>query len=112
MAQAESGKSITVINPAPSFAVVGATDEMISADVPLDTLKASIKELIDECREMFQDATQASGDARIAHVDLSLAISVDGSVGLFGTPGAAEAGGGITVRLEFDKGQQSGSSVH
>ncbi|MEA3155978.1 MAG: hypothetical protein QOK44_3567 [Betaproteobacteria bacterium] len=111
MAQAQ-GKAITVINPAPTFGVIpGAAEEMISTDVSLDTLKANIKELISECQEMFQDAAQPSADARIAHVDLSLAISVDGSVGLFGTAGGAEPGGGITVRLEFSQGAQ-GTSVH
>jgi hypothetical protein len=112
MAHAQ-GKAITVINPAPTFGVIpGAAEEMISTDVSLDTLKANIKELISECQEMFQDAAQPTGDARIAHVDLALAISVDGSVGLIGTAGGAEPGGGITVRLEFSKGAQSGSSVH
>jgi hypothetical protein len=112
MAQTQSRKAITVINPAPTFTVVGAADEMLSADVPLDALKASIKELIGECREMFEDAAQASGNARISHVDLSLAISVDGSVALIGTAGGPEAGGGIMVRLEFSNSSSSGTSVH
>jgi hypothetical protein len=111
MAQAQSRKSITVINPAPDFALPGISDEMISADVSLDSLKASMKELIEECREVFREAATASGDGRVAHVDLSLAISVDGSVGLFGTPGA-NAGGGITVRLEFGDASQAAGPVH
>src|SRR6476620_5289214 len=53
MAQPQS-KAITVINPAPTFGVIpGAAEEMISTDVSLETLKASIKELISECQEMF-----------------------------------------------------------
>jgi hypothetical protein len=110
MAQAQSRKSITVINPAPDFAIPGVADDMISADIALDSLKASMTELIEECRELFRDAATAPGDGRIAHVDLSLAISVDGSVRLFGTPGG-QTGGGITVRLEFGDASQAGA-VH
>jgi hypothetical protein len=111
MAQAQSRK-VTVINPVPDFAVAGVTDEVLSASVPLDALKENIRELIDECREMFRDASTSSEGAQIAHVDVAMAISVDGSVGIVGASGLGEAGGGFTVRLTFGNASQTESAVH
>jgi hypothetical protein len=92
---------VPVINPVPDLTVPGATDEILSANVPLDALKESIRELIGECREIFRDAATSSDDVRIAHVDVALAISADGAVRILGTSRGAEAGGGLTVRLAF-----------
>lgn len=111
MAQAQSRKAISVINPAPAFAVVGAADEMLSADVPLDALKASIKELIGECREAFEDAAQASG-SRQNFACRFIAGDLGGRIGRFDRH-RGRGGGGWRHHgsIEFSD-SQSGTSVH
>ena len=100
MAQPQTGKFLTIINPAPTFAVTaGAAGEILAMDVMLESLKTSIKELLTECQELFHDAARTNGNPRLCYVDLCLGTSVDGSIGVFGTQQGTE--GGIKLRLEF-----------
>jgi hypothetical protein len=46
-------------------------------------------------------AKDAVGELGIAHVDVSLAIAADGSVGLLGTAVSTSATGTLTVRLHL-----------
>jgi hypothetical protein len=100
MAQPQGGKSLTIINPAPAFAVTaGFGGEILATDIAVESLKASVKELVSECQEIFRDVANTNGNPRLCYVDLCLGISVDGSIGVFGTQPGTE--GGIKLRLEF-----------
>jgi hypothetical protein len=103
MAQPQTGKSLTIINPAPTFALTaGPTGEVLAIDVALESLKTSIRELVSECQDIFHDVAKMNGNPRLCYVDLCLGISVDGSIGVFGTQPGTE--GGIKLRLEFARG--------
>lgn len=100
MPKNDSAQTIFIVNPAPEFKR-SPTDMMSNAAIPLEALKANMKALLRDCQQMFEEASETMGGATLSHVDLSLAIAVDGSVGLFGCKLGGEATGGITVRLEF-----------
>jgi hypothetical protein len=103
MAASESNRMMLIFDPAPARRLQESVDTMGSASVPLDAVKASMKALLRDYQEIFDEAWDDTGEATLSYVDLSLAIAVDGSVGLFGFKAGAEARGGITVRLEFTK---------
>lgn len=71
------------------------------ASVPLELLRANISALLKQCNELFDDAGKLLGKAQLAHVDLSVGVAVDGSVGLFGTKVGTKGNGGMTIRLQF-----------
>ena len=73
-----------------------------SSRVPVEATAASLKAVMEQVRNLIWAAKDAPGELRIAHVDVSLAIAADGSVGLLGTAGGSTgAKGTLTVRLQL-----------
>jgi hypothetical protein len=69
--------------------------------VSVGMLRANINSALSDITGMLSAARDAAQGARIAHIDVTLAIDVDGSVGLLGTGIHASTQGSMTVRLEF-----------
>jgi hypothetical protein len=69
--------------------------------LPVEVAAASLKAVIEQVSNLLEFSKDVLGELRIAHVDVSLVIAADGSVGLLGTDGSAEAGATLTVRLHL-----------
>jgi len=54
---------------------------------------------MEQVADLVRAAKDAVGELGIVHVDVGLAIAVDGSVGLLGTAEGTSAKGTLTVRL-------------
>jgi hypothetical protein len=68
--------------------------------VPVEAIKANLTAVMSEVGEMVLAAQKAVGNIKVSHVDVQLAIAVDGSVGLLGTGVSTKVTGTLTVRLE------------
>ena len=66
-------------------------------------LRANINSALSDITSMLSTAKDVTKGATIAHIDIMLAIDVDGSVGLLGTGFHASMQGSLTVRLEFPR---------
>ncbi len=96
-------KTITIFDPADFSKHQTKLDEgMMASQVPIEAITAGMTSVLKECGMMFEKVQEVVGKCQLAHVDLSLAIGVDGSVGLFGTKVSGEAKGGVVVRLTFE----------
>lgn len=69
--------------------------------VSVAMLRANITSALSDITGMLSAAKDATKGAKIAHIDVTLAVDVDGSVGLLGTGIHASVQGSMTVRLEF-----------
>lgn len=69
--------------------------------VSVSMLRANINSALSDVTGMLGTAKDVTKGATIAHIDVTLAIDVDGSVGLLGTGIHASMQGSLTVRLEF-----------
>jgi len=69
--------------------------------VSVGMLRANINSALSDITSMLSTAKDVTKGATIAHIDITLAIDVDGSVGLLGTGVHASMQGSLTVRLEF-----------
>jgi hypothetical protein len=76
--------------------------------VSVGMLRANINSALSDITSMLSTAKDVTKGATIAHVDVTLAIDVDGSVGLLGTGVHASMQGSLTVRLEFP--QETGNA--
>lgn len=101
MSTREDDRDILILNASPTFEPADTGSMMASGRAPIAAIKANMNVLLADCRAMFEEASKSLEGGRLSHVDLSLAIALDGSVGLFGTRAGAEARGGMTVRIEF-----------
>lgn len=71
--------------------------------VPVEALKENVEAVLGLWRDVFTRVERGFGSCRVDYVDLTLAVAVDGSVGIFGVNAGGEASGGISVRLRFDR---------
>jgi len=69
--------------------------------VSVGMLRANISSALSDITGMLSTAKDATRGATIAHIDVTLGIDVDGSVGLLGTGIHASLQGSMTVRIEF-----------
>src|SRR5712671_3159541 len=69
--------------------------------VSVGMLRANINSALSDITSMLSTAKDVTEGATIAHIDVTLAIDVDGSVGMLGTGIHASMQGSLTVRLEF-----------
>ncbi len=97
-----SDGSIIVFDPLP--AVKEDSRMMGGPSVPVEAIRSGVQKLLLECREIFGESAKVLGPAKLVYVDVTLGISVDGSVGIFGSQLGGGAKGGITVRLSFEHG--------
>jgi hypothetical protein len=79
-----------------------AEQEMLGAHrVSVGMLRANITSALSDISGMLSAAKDATKGAKIVHIDVTLAIDVDGSVGLLGSGVHASMQGSMTVRLEL-----------
>ena len=96
-------ETLLIIDPLP-VAGQGGPTTLSSRRIPIAALKANMSSVLSEVGQMFGEAREVLGHCRIDNVEISLAISMDGSIGLLGTELAAGAKGAIKLRLKFDEG--------
>ena len=93
------GKKLLIVDPLPA---TQDPDPVLSARrVPVEALRAGMAAVLSEVGEMFKDAQGVLGSCKVDHVEISLAISADGSIGLLGTALATGAKGAIKMKLVF-----------
>ena len=76
--------------------------------VSVGMLRANINSALSDITSMLSTAKDVIKGATIAYIDVTLAIDVDGSVGLLGTGVHASMQGSLTIRLEFP--QETGNA--
>src|SRR2546429_298454 len=76
--------------------------------VPVETIKANLKTVIESVSDLVRATQKAIGDIEVPHVDVGVGISADGSVGLLGTGGSAGAETTLKVRLQIRRGYRAG----
>lgn len=93
----------------PTILILGAevpsrgreADTLGSNPVPVETLRANLKALVESLNDLFVTTGGRVGALRICHVDVAVAIGADGSMGLVGT--GAGAGTEATLKLRLKK---------
>ena|SRR5664279_3819857 len=69
--------------------------------VPLDAIKTNLRTTMESLKSIV-NAMQGAGDGpSVSYVDIGIAISADGSVGLLGPGSGAIPAATMTVRLQF-----------
>jgi NTP-dependent ternary system trypsin peptidase co-occuring protein len=76
--------------------------------VPVETIRANLKTVMESVSDLVHATQKAVGDIEVAHVDVNIGISTDGSVGLLGTGGSAGAETTLKVRLQIRRGYRAG----
>ena len=77
--------------------------------VSVEAIKANLKTVMESVSDLVAHATQKGlGDLQVSHVDVGVAISPDGSVGLVGTGRSTSADATLKVRLQFRKPYRGG----
>jgi len=81
---------------------IGPTDTLglACSRVPVEAAAANLKAVMEQVSNRVRAAKDAAGGLGIVHVDVSLAIAADGSVGLLGTAASTSAKGTLTIRLQ------------
>jgi hypothetical protein len=79
--------------------------------VSVSMLRANINSALSDVISMISTAKDVAKGATIAHIDVTLAIDVDGSVGLMGTGIHASMQGSMTVRLEFPEAENKSAGT-
>ncbi len=77
-------------------------DTLSAIDVPLEAIRANMERVLRDTTEMLEYVKDKLGKCKIEHVELNLGISIDGSVGLFGSGVSAGAEAGIKVQIKFE----------
>ena len=102
-----AGQTILIYGSPPSGRE-GAEQETLGAHrVSVSMLRANINSALSDVAGMLSSAKDVAKGATIAHIDVTLAIDVDGSVGLLGTGVHGSVQGSLTVRLEFPPGAEN-----
>jgi hypothetical protein len=80
-------------------------DEILlgSRDIPAAAIRANLIETLKEIKVILTGVNQELGNCRVAHVDVTVGVGLDGSVGLLGVTAKASASGGLTMRIVFDE---------
>jgi hypothetical protein len=76
--------------------------------VPVETIIANLKTVMESVSDLVHATQKGLGDLHVSHVDVGVAISSDGSVGLVGTGGGASADTTLKVRLQFRRPYRAG----
>ncbi len=100
MSTSLSDRCLLVVDPFPAEDP-GATTLSVRR-VPVEALQAGMRNVLSDVARMFSQAEEVLGKCRIEEVEISLAISADGSIGLLGTELATGAKGAIKLKLKFD----------
>jgi hypothetical protein len=76
-------------------------DELLGpSHISIEAIKKNLRTMMGDLEELVHSAQEGAGKLHLAHVDVQLAIAVDGSVGLLGTGVKTSTTGTLTVRLE------------
>ena len=70
-----------------------------STQVSVEAVAANLKTVMDQVGELVSSGEQSAGKLGVVHVDVSLVICADGSVGLLGTAAGTNTKATLTVRL-------------
>jgi hypothetical protein len=89
-----------IVDPLPVSDVV---ETLSSQRVPVEALQAGMRAVLADIGRMFSDAEAALGRCRLDEIEISLAISADGSIGLLGTQIKTGAKGAIKLKLKVEK---------
>ena len=81
----------------------GPEGTLESNQVPVQTIQANLKTLMESVKILVHETQRAVGDLAVSHVDVGIAISIDGSVGLVGTGVNANTEATLKVRLRFGR---------
>jgi hypothetical protein len=97
----EDANTLLIFNPIDVKKTELKTHNFGPTKIPLDVLKTNMEKVLAEIGSIFKDAQNKLGNCRVDSADVTLGITVDGKIGLFGTQIGAEANGGITIHLIF-----------
>jgi len=76
--------------------------------VPVDTIKTNFEKVMESVSDIVHAAQNELGDLHVSHIDVGVAISSDGSVGLVGTGSSAHEDAALKVRLRFRRPYKAG----
>ena len=76
--------------------------------VSVENIKANLKTVMESVNDLVHATPEGLRDLHVSHVDVGVAISPDGSVGLVGTGGSSSADATLKVRLQFRKPYRGG----
>ena len=102
MTQRSEDTTLLVIDALPVPLGEAGQATLSSHRIPVAALRANMSGVLRDVAQMLADAGTVLGKCKIEYVDISLGISVDGSVGLLGSGVAGGAKGAINLRLKFD----------
>jgi hypothetical protein len=71
--------------------------------VPVETIKANLKTVMENVKSLVHVTQGGMGDLVVSHVDVGVAISIDGSVGLIGTGANTSPEATLRVRLRIGR---------
>jgi len=87
----------------------GANDVIPRSDrASVETIKANLGKVMESVSDLIHATQKNLGDVQVAHVDVGVAISPDGSVGLVGTGSGTGVGATLKMRLQFRKPYRAG----
>ncbi len=78
----------------------GEVGTLESNRIPVETIKANLKTVMESVSDLVLGTGGGVGDLRVCHVDVGVAIAIDGSVGLVGTGASASTEATLKVRLK------------
>jgi hypothetical protein len=81
----------------------GSENALGSNRVPVETIKANLKTVMQSVNSLVHATQGGIGDLVVSHVDVGVAISIDGSVGLVGTGTSTSAEATLRVRLRIGR---------
>jgi hypothetical protein len=97
-----TNKTILVFDAMDLKKEVTPKDTLGVTDVPIEAIRANIEVLMDNINDVFSEVKKKQANCKIEHVEFTIGIAVDGSVGIFGSKIGVEATGGITVQIKFE----------
>ena len=71
-------------------------------DIPVPAIRANLNSALKDLNMILDGISDQMGRGRLAHIDVTLGVGIDGSVGLLGTGVKASTSGGITMHISFD----------
>lgn len=93
-------KTLMVFDPvALTIATQGIRQTAGFVEIPIEKIKRNMEAMLANIGTLFRDANRVLGPTQLSYIDLSLAIAVNGSVGVGAWKLGGEAKGGITIRL-------------
>ena len=85
-------------------------DEVIprSDRASVEAIKANLGKVMESVSDLVHATQKNLGDVQVSHVDIGVAISPDGTVGLVGTGSGTGVGATLQMRLQFRRPYRAG----